>query len=461
MKTMFVFGVLLGFFNHIFAQDLPYTEDFRIEDCQFSTRHTRGQTINPYFIMEPGWWIALEGQEEDDEGEIETVRVEITVLNEIRLVAGVMTRVIEEREWIDDELYEVSRNFYAICQATNDIYYFGEEVDFYEDGQIVNHDGAWLAGENGAEPGIIMPGTVLLGSRFMQEIAEEDEAMDRAEIVSIMEMEIGGQNFEDVILTLDSSALEPDEPGEEKYYAPGIGNVKDGEKELIDYGWKFFVPKRWQSHVTRMNHGFETQIRFVNRGDEAEMILTPYNAQGDSYEPVIQTIAAEATLKRNAQDLFGEVEVSHFSIEGSDECLVFAAYQASAGNRIEAVVAEQSQEMMQATYFEAAWSDAFFDGVALVHTGTEEAAVTVVQLDASGNRVGQASLSANLMPFQKLQFVLGDLLENQPGGKFVVHSTQPFTAIALRGTVPGLPFAVLWSNELVQFHTTPTSVPGE
>ena len=44
----------------------------------------------------------------------------ITVLDETKDVYGVTTRVVEEREWKNGELYEVSRNFYAIDSETND-----------------------------------------------------------------------------------------------------------------------------------------------------------------------------------------------------------------------------------------------------------------------------------------------------------------------------------------------------
>jgi hypothetical protein len=91
-----------------------------------------------------------------------------------------IARVVEEREWQDDELVEVSRNFFARCKETGDVFYFGEEVDLYEDGEIVGHGGAWLAGRDGALPGIIMPGRFLLGSRYYQEVAP-DIALDRGE----------------------------------------------------------------------------------------------------------------------------------------------------------------------------------------------------------------------------------------------------------------------------------------
>jgi hypothetical protein len=113
----------------------------------------------------------------------EHVRVEITVLHDTEVVAEVKTHVLEEREWIDGELVEVSRNFFARCQQTNDIFYFGEDVDNYEEGKMVNHDGTWRAGVHDALPGLIMPGTFLLGARYFQEIAP-DVALDRAEHVA-------------------------------------------------------------------------------------------------------------------------------------------------------------------------------------------------------------------------------------------------------------------------------------
>ncbi|HWM94151.1 MAG TPA: hypothetical protein VN493_25565 [Thermoanaerobaculia bacterium] len=63
----------------------------------------------------------------------------------------------------------VSRNWYSRCRQTHDVFYFGEEVDIYEDGQIVRHEGAWEAGKNGSQPGII-PARFLLGARDYQEL---------------------------------------------------------------------------------------------------------------------------------------------------------------------------------------------------------------------------------------------------------------------------------------------------
>jgi len=39
---------------------------------------------------------------------------------------------VEEREEVDGELKEISRNFFAICREHGDVFYFGEEVDIRE-----------------------------------------------------------------------------------------------------------------------------------------------------------------------------------------------------------------------------------------------------------------------------------------------------------------------------------------
>ena len=182
---------------------------------------------NTYFVLEPGFQLVLEGG---------GGKLAITVLDETRTVAGVTTRVVEEREWKDDELFEVSRNFFAICPRTKDVFYFGEEVDDIEDGAIIGHSGAWLAGENGARAGLIMPGDPKLGMRYYQEVAP-DVALDRAEIVSLDEtVATPAGSFANSLKTEEGSALDPDEH-EFKTYAPEIGLAVEEDMRLAAHGF--------------------------------------------------------------------------------------------------------------------------------------------------------------------------------------------------------------------------------
>jgi hypothetical protein len=207
-------------------EEVEYTSSFRTEDCTFSAAGS-----NPYFILEPNYRQVLVGNESGAE-----VEQTITVLNETREVNGTQTRVVEERETEDGELLEISRNFFAICDETNSVFYFGEEVDDYENGAIVGHEGAWLAGEDNNKAGLVMPGTVLLGAKYYQEIAP-DIAVDRAEIIETDgELLVPAGSFDDVLVIVESNPLEPGVE-ELKYYAPGVGILQDEDLKLVEYGF--------------------------------------------------------------------------------------------------------------------------------------------------------------------------------------------------------------------------------
>lgn len=203
-----------------------FTTSFMAENCTFTSTGT-----NPFFILEPGYEMVFRGEEDGEPAELI-----ITVLDETKQVDGIETRVVEERESADGELVEISRNFFAICEETNSVFYFGEEVDDYEDGEIVSHSGEWLAGGDNATAGIMMPGTVLLGARYYQEIAP-GVALDRAEIVGMDEtVETPAGTFENVLAILETTPIEPD-ASEIKYHAAGIGLIQDKELKLEEYGF--------------------------------------------------------------------------------------------------------------------------------------------------------------------------------------------------------------------------------
>ena len=209
------------------AHEPPFTEDLHRERCTFVTFGD-----NPWYPVWPGYSLLLEGEEED-EGESVTITLRVTVTEDTETIDGVLTRVLEEREWEDDELVEVSRNFIAVCRETGDVWYFGEDVDDYEDGAVVGHEGAWRAGVNGARAGILMPGNPLNGARYYQEQAPAAEALDRAEVLSrnnILTVPAG--TFLDVLHIVDTTPLEPG-VADDKFYAYGWGLIKDAAAELV------------------------------------------------------------------------------------------------------------------------------------------------------------------------------------------------------------------------------------
>jgi len=199
-----------------------WQEEFGISKCNLLTTGR-----NQYFVLEPGFQLILEGGD---------TKLQITVLDETKTVDGIVTRVVEEREWKDGQLYEVARNYFAMCEQTKDIFYFGEDVDFYEKGKVVKHEGSWLAGGKGNRAGLMMPGTPKVGMKYYQEIAP-GVAMDRAEIVSLDETcKTPAGIFSKCMKVKEGSAIELFAK-EYKYHAPGIGLVRDEDLRLIKYGF--------------------------------------------------------------------------------------------------------------------------------------------------------------------------------------------------------------------------------
>ena len=204
------------------ARRLTFTDTFGIERCTFASRGR-----NPYFILVPGHRLEFEGE---DKGAV--VHLTITVLEDTLAVDGVQTRVVEERETEDGQLVEVSRNYFAVCTETDTVFYFGEDVDNYENGVVDNHDGSWRAGVDGARAGVIMPGLNLVGARYFQEIAP-DVALDRAETVSVTEtLSTPAGSFENVLKTKETTPLEKGVK-EFKFYAPGVGLIRDADLDLV------------------------------------------------------------------------------------------------------------------------------------------------------------------------------------------------------------------------------------
>lgn len=202
--------------------DMEWQRDFDI-----ANRSLLPTGRNPYFILEPGYRLVFESAD---------AKLIITVLEDTMAVGNVLTRVVEEREWEDGELVEVSRNFFAIDSTTGDVFYFGEEVDDYKNGNISGHAGAWRAGAANARPGLYMPGAPKVGMKYYQEHAP-GIAMDRAEVISLDgKFETRAGTFDSCLKTQEGSAIKTGEK-EWKMYARGVGLIQDEDMLLVTHGF--------------------------------------------------------------------------------------------------------------------------------------------------------------------------------------------------------------------------------
>ena len=233
VSCMLVMAVMVFIMTAGSAKKSAYTRDFNIH-CTDTLLSTGG---NQFLILNPGAFWRFEG--EDD---LQPVVVEIVVLPETRRIrfpadGGMMTvttRVIEEHEFINGELTQVSHRYLAACPNTGNVYTFGERVHDLENGEMVLSDESWMAGKGGARPGLCMPGYFLLGSRYHLAMAP-GVSLDCAEnIDSGRTVETPAGVFHNCAVVLETTPLEPDEEVL-KIYAPGVGLIQDGDIQLVDY----------------------------------------------------------------------------------------------------------------------------------------------------------------------------------------------------------------------------------
>ena len=146
---------------------------------------------NPYITMQPGRVLKLKHGKDT---------LTVTILRETQQIDGVTAGILEERET--------------------------------KNGKVVNHESAWRAGVAGARLGLMIPAKPMVGQKFYQEIAPK-VAMDRVEVVSIDEtVKTPAGVFEHCVHLRETTPLERDVS--HKYYAPGIGIIKDDEFELAE-----------------------------------------------------------------------------------------------------------------------------------------------------------------------------------------------------------------------------------
>jgi hypothetical protein len=201
-----------------------FVETFNVEKADLSPTGA-----SSHFVLKPGYTSVFEGREGGKH-----VVLTITVTGEVKTVDGVKTRVVEEKETADGEVIEISRNFFAISRKTGDVYYFGEDTATYKKGKVVNHDGSWISGVNGAHFGMALPGAPRQGAAYYQEVAPK-AAMDRGEIVSTAEtLKTPAGEFKNCVKVRETTPLEGGT--EFKLYAPSVGLVQDGDLKLVKFG---------------------------------------------------------------------------------------------------------------------------------------------------------------------------------------------------------------------------------
>lgn len=183
---------------------------------------------NPYLPLQPGVRLVYEGSVDEDGERIPHSIVSI-VTDLIKVIEGVHSVVVWERDFADEELVEAELAFFAQDKVGN-VWRMGEYPEEYEDGEVLEAP-AWISGVEDAVAGISMQAVPLVGtSSYSQGWGPEVDFIDRARVADT--------DLEDCVATgcyvevLRTEEFNVEEPGvvQLKYYAPDLGNIRTGWK---------------------------------------------------------------------------------------------------------------------------------------------------------------------------------------------------------------------------------------
>jgi hypothetical protein len=178
-----------------------------------SATHFSKTIDNPYFTLPAGRAFLYRGVEN---GKKESDRM--VVAHRTRKIAGITATVVSDNVYEPPpKLLEKTFDYYAQDDAGN-VWYLGEDTREFLHGGKVDTSGSWLAGKNGAKPGLIMEADPQVPDAYRQECLS-GEAEDLAWVVAR-----GGARH--LLRTLEFSPLEPSIV-ERKVYRPNVGIISE------------------------------------------------------------------------------------------------------------------------------------------------------------------------------------------------------------------------------------------
>jgi uncharacterized membrane protein YkoI len=199
--------------------------------------HLKGENIVPrginplYYPIVPGHKHVHERPDHPDgKYRKETVVLDTTEDFDLPDIGKFKTAVVQEEEYIDGLLTQRALNWFALDKTTNSVYAFGEvswEID--EEGKP-HFAGTWRAGEPDgdgvAEPGLLMPGTFMVGGRYLFD-GSHSMALGGAEnMESGIEMTVPAGSFKNCVRVREQSLLNLSDITD-KIWCPAVGVVHD------------------------------------------------------------------------------------------------------------------------------------------------------------------------------------------------------------------------------------------
>ena len=181
---------------------------------------------NKWFPLTPGMQYTTSGSVVNAEGTTERV-VTHSVTGLTKVIDGVLTQVLWDRDYADGELVESELAFFAQTDR-GDVWLFGEYPEEFEDGQFIGAPNTFLSGLSGAQAGMAMQGEPRVGTpSYVQAHAPAVNFLDCGAVVQASQRVcVPSGCYEDVLIVDEHNPLEPEGGHQQKFYSAGTGLVK-------------------------------------------------------------------------------------------------------------------------------------------------------------------------------------------------------------------------------------------
>jgi hypothetical protein len=179
----------------------------------FSTR-----VDNPWFPLKPGTTYRYTGIKNGQPS-----RETVVVTHQTRTIQGAPCVAVQDLLYVRGKLHERTTDWYTQDKQGN-VWYFGERTaELDRNGRVTSTEGTWLAGVDGAKPGIYMPARPRVGQSARQEYYK-GHAEDHFRVAAVL----GTVTSEaaNAVLTEEWTPLEPGAL-DTKLYVRGIGTVTE------------------------------------------------------------------------------------------------------------------------------------------------------------------------------------------------------------------------------------------
>lgn len=176
---------------------------------------------NPWFPLKPGTTYVYAGTKDS----AQAVNV-FAPSDKTLVVDGVVTRVVNDRLYLNGVLHERTSDYYAQDRCGN-VWYFGEDTATLDArGRVLSRDGSFRAGVGGAQPGVYMLAKPATRQPFRQEWFK-GQAEDVFEVIGLNATAIAPYGtFRNALRTKETTALEPGVV-DNKLFVRGIGQVEE------------------------------------------------------------------------------------------------------------------------------------------------------------------------------------------------------------------------------------------